>query len=205
MCRTDLQVEAAIRDIVGWVTRVHTVVLGGYPPRLAEFCRFFSLVTDFQVKIDIKSECGNATTVGRSGMFFPIKFCFFLVGVVLQKLYKRQWIEINRIDCFEKQLFSSLAKVQVLQSKAESLNSAHGHRKGFFQGGPLGDFSKIFPGEAKSDEICFFPKRNYENNHFCWNFQNPGGKGFPCPPSDGHDSGTSRKCPYTFSKKSAKS
>jgi len=32
---------------------------------------------------------------------------------------------------------------------------------GFFpEEGPLGDFSKIFLGEAKNSKICFFPTRN---------------------------------------------
>jgi len=30
-------------------------------------------------------------------------------------------------------------------------------------------------------KICFFPTRNYENNLFLQNFQNPGGPAFPTP------------------------
>jgi len=54
----------------------------------------------------------------------------------------------------------------------------HGHRKDFFKEGALGDFSKIFLGDAKSGKINFsrgcqkwqnlrFLIRNYENNLFC--------------------------------------
>jgi len=32
----------------------------------------------------------------------------------------------------------------------------HGRQKDFFHGGALGDFSKIFSGGGKSDEICVF-------------------------------------------------
>ena len=55
-----------------------------------------------------------------------------------------------------------------------------------FPGGELGDFSKIFLGGKKLLNL-FFPSWNHENNLFCWNFQNPGGKAPPAPPSDVHE------------------
>jgi len=45
----------------------------------------------------------------------------------------------------------------------------------FSSGGPLGDFSKIFPGEAKSGETCFFPLRTKKQPCFAENFKIYGG------------------------------
>ena len=43
----------------------------------------------------------------------------------------------------------------------------------FFPGGPLVDFSKMFPGGAKSGEICFFPLKTIKTTLFWWKFQSP--------------------------------
>ena len=52
----------------------------------------------------------------------------------------------------------------------------------FFPGATTGDFSKIFPGGAKSGEICFLPIETEKTTLFFWNFQNPGGAKAPLPP-----------------------
>jgi len=52
----------------------------------------------------------------------------------------------------------------------------------FFQWGPLGDFSKLFQGRAKSGEICFLPLKIEKTTFCCWKFLNPGGTLAPLPP-----------------------
>jgi len=46
------------------------------------------------------------------------------------------------------------------------LCGVHGRRKDFFQGGPLGHFSKIFLGGGKYGEICFFPLETKKTTFF---------------------------------------
>ena len=42
--------------------------------------------------------------------------------------------------------------------------------EGFFPGGALGDFSKIFPGGAGNGEICFFPLKTKKTTFFAKHF-----------------------------------
>ena len=57
----------------------------------------------------------------------------------------------------------------------------------FSKSGPLGDFSYIFPGGDKSDEIYFFPHETRKTTFFAENFKIQGGLGHPLhPPSDAH-------------------
>ena len=65
-------------------------------------------------------------------------------------------------------------------------SGTHERRKDFFQEGPLGHFSKNFPGGPKSGEICLFPIKAKKQPFFAEKFQNPGGARPPCPPSDVH-------------------
>ena len=58
---------------------------------------------------------------------------------------------------------------------------AHGHRKDFFQGWPLGDFSKIFPGGTKSGEIWFLPLKIEKTTFFVEIFKIQGGAKAPLP------------------------
>jgi len=46
--------------------------------------------------------------------------------------------------------------------------------------GPLGDLSKVFPGGAKSGEVCFFPLKTKQTTFFTENFEIQRGKA-PCP------------------------
>jgi len=60
----------------------------------------------------------------------------------------------------------------------------------FSRGWPRGNFSKILLGVGRKWLNFFFPTWNYENNLYCWNFQNPGGVHVPpapLSPSDTHD------------------
>jgi len=52
----------------------------------------------------------------------------------------------------------------------------------FSRRGALSYFSEIFPGGAKSGEICFFPLEIEKTAAFCWNFQSPGGALPPLAP-----------------------
>ena len=63
-----------------------------------------------------------------------------------------------------------------------SLRSSHGRRKDFFQGGPVGDFPKIFSRGAKSGEIWFLPLEIEKTTFFANNFKIRGGQGRPRPP-----------------------
>jgi len=56
----------------------------------------------------------------------------------------------------------------------------------FPRGGALGDFSKIFPGGAKSGEIYFFPLEIKKTTFFAEIFKIQGRKATPVPPSDAH-------------------
>jgi len=49
----------------------------------------------------------------------------------------------------------------------------HGRRKDFFQGVPLGHFSKIFQRGAQKWWICFFSLEIKKPTFFCWNFKDP--------------------------------
>jgi len=61
-------------------------------------------------------------------------------------------------------------------------SGTHERRKDFFQEGPLGHFSKNFPGGAKSGEICLFPIKAKKQPFFAEKFQNPGGgQDLPAP------------------------
>jgi len=60
----------------------------------------------------------------------------------------------------------------------------HGRRNEFFQGGPLGDFSKFFSRGAKSGKICFFPLKTKKTTFFATNFKIHGGQ---VPTSDAHE------------------
>jgi len=53
--------------------------------------------------------------------------------------------------------------------------------EGVFPGGALGDFSKIFPGGAKSGEINFSPFKTTKTTFFVRNFKIQGDKA-PCLP-----------------------
>jgi len=50
-----------------------------------------------------------------------------------------------------------------------------------FPGGALGDFFKIFLGEAKSGKICFFLLETKKIAFFAENFKIQEGKGLPGP------------------------
>jgi len=54
--------------------------------------------------------------------------------------------------------------------------------EGFFQGEPLGFFSKIFLGGAKSGNICFFPLETKKTTFFAKIFKIQGGKDLSAPP-----------------------
>jgi len=65
----------------------------------------------------------------------------------------------------------------------------HGRRKDFSRGGTRGIFQIFSRGWPKVMKFVF-PTRNYENNLFCRNFQNPRGPWTPAPPSDDHAKGS---------------
>jgi len=52
----------------------------------------------------------------------------------------------------------------------------------FSGGGQKGIFPKVFPGGAKSDEICFLLLEIERTTFFCLEFQNPEGTSPPLPP-----------------------
>jgi len=72
----------------------------------------------------------------------------------------------------------------------------HGRRKDFFQGEPVGDFPKIFPGGAKSGEIWFLLLEIEKTTFFANNFKIQGGQGPPAPPPTPMTSCLS--CPHAY-------
>ena len=70
----------------------------------------------------------------------------------------------------------------------------HERQMDFFQGGPLGDFSTIFPGEGAKVVKFELSHSKLEKLIFYWNFQNPGGGLRPhAPPSDAHECNSSHQ------------
>ena len=76
-------------------------------------------------------------------------------------------------------------------SRAEQISRA-GHMQwaseGFFPGGPVGDFPKIFSrGEPKAVKFVFYPSKLKKQPFFANSFKIQGGQGPPLPlPSDAH-------------------
>ena len=71
-----------------------------------------------------------------------------------------------------------------------TLFSPQGRRKDFFQGGPVGDFPKIFSrgGQKWWVKFGFYPSKLKKQPFFANNFKIQGGKGPPLlPPSDAHE------------------
>ena len=62
-----------------------------------------------------------------------------------------------------------------------TVKASNERQKDFFQGGgPLRDFSKIFPGGGRSGEICFFPPQITKTTFFAEIFKIQGGPRPPC-------------------------
>jgi len=55
----------------------------------------------------------------------------------------------------------------------------HGRRKDFFQGGPVGDFPKMFSRGARNCEICFLPLEIEKATFFANDFKIQGWQGPP--------------------------
>jgi len=91
----------------------------------------------------------------------------FVVGTISLscKLYSLswscfRWCGVSTIAYRKLHFVSHEQCCRTCMVSTEFSQSSHGRRKGFFQGEALGDFSKIFPGVAKSGEICFSPTQN---------------------------------------------